>query len=206
MDLRYTFPEYDELYWGFAGTAERSETAGEWTHTIDSRSDELVVDAGTFAPSPDGDPAVCVETGRMVDFDDGAEKDYEEIWREEPIVPQKVVVLELKGRSPESRLAAEPCDAKGVVMRLGEWTQGILKYKGAVTSERWRRRKPDTPAADGAEEQVELDERVVKTGCGNLPCLALNTLLEESEGADLGVGYTLDDGQFVWEVVEESTW
>jgi len=101
------------------------------------------VDTGFFENLENGD---TLERGTMRDFDDGKVKAYQEVWRDEVVGDTECVVLELDD-------TADGLRAVGVVVRLGDWCQGILRNGESVTVERWDQRR-----------------LVFRHGEGQLPC------------------------------------
>lgn len=184
-------------------------------HTVDSRSDNPTEDAGSFEQLANGD---WLEKGKMLDFDDGKVKEYEEVWRDSDIFPRISTVLVLEeeaGKAFQINSAADA--AKGTIIRVGNYCQGIMKVKGEVTCERWI-------LDEGAEEW----RRVFRTGKGVLPCQVAcidhSAQVKEEERQD--DGDTEDDhgikkfeirteirnrdeityGEHKWRIVENSTW
>lgn len=117
----------------------------EWAHWINSRAgpfnDSETVDKGLVAPHPD-DPALALETGSMVNPTTGVDTEYEECWRDED-VDGAVVVMELRETDDQGREIG-----KGLVIRVGDWCQGIIKvvspspgggWDSELSLERWKR-------------------------------------------------------------------
>lgn len=140
-------PDGTTLYWAFAGTSSHDSVTNQakWTHTVDSRYPDPsnVVDQGEFETLENGD---TVERGTMQDFDDGRVKPYQEVWRDEVDEGAECVVLELDNTTEGVRTV-------GVVVRLGDWCQGVLRDGEKVTAERWYQRR-----------------LVFRHGEGQLPC------------------------------------
>lgn len=140
-------PDGTTLYWAFAGTSSHDSLTkkAKWTHTVDSRYPDPsdVVDHGAFETLGNGD---TIERGTMRDLDDGNVKAYEEVWRDGAADGAECVVLELDEIMGGVR-------AVGVVVRLGDWCQGILREGEKVTAERWHQRR-----------------LVFRHGEGQLPC------------------------------------
>ncbi|KAK3339052.1 hypothetical protein B0H65DRAFT_288837 [Neurospora tetraspora] len=117
---------------------------GRWTHWVDSRvvytgegAGEEVADEGDMYRIPgEHNEKLTLEKGRMVNPETGREEEYEEVWgpdeegvAEPPYV--KCVVWELDNE-------AENRGAEGRVVRVGRWTQGILRRGNELLCERWR--------------------------------------------------------------------
>ena len=151
-------PDGTTLYWAFAGTSSHDSLTNQakWTHTVDSRYPDTsdLVDKGEFETLENGD---TVERGTMRDLDDGKVKPYEEVWRDEVAEGAECVVLELNTTTEGVRVV-------GLVVRLGDWCQGILRDGETVTVERWHQRR-----------------LVFRHGEGQLPCdLAYDAKHDES--------------------------
>ncbi|TEA20602.1 hypothetical protein C8034_v008559 [Colletotrichum sidae] len=132
----------DRLEWGIAGTSSSSMIpdgkGGEirhsrWEHWIDSRTaePENAADEGDMFPQ---EGELTLEKGRMVNPATGKECDYEELWRDvdpQPVADGKdveYVVLQFEDESSRAR---------GEVIWLGRFCQGISKVGESVTAERW---------------------------------------------------------------------
>lgn len=184
-------------------------------HTVDSRSDCPTEDAGSFEQLANGD---WLEKGKMLDFDDGKVKEYEEVWRDPIVFPRISTVLMLeeeKGKAFQTNSATDA--AKGTIIRVGNYCQGIMKVKGEVTCERWI-----------LDEGVEEWRRIFRIGKGVLPCqVACIDHAVQGKGEERhGDGDTEDDhgikkfeihteihnrdeityGEHKWRIVENSTW
>jgi hypothetical protein len=112
----------------------------QWAHWIDSRSAQCggVVDEGDMFDDP-ADPALTLETGRMLNPATGAETDYEEVWRSEPIqmVPGAgggdavtCLALQMEGGSEGVK--------RGLVVRLGQYCQAFARDGDEIALERLR--------------------------------------------------------------------
>jgi len=177
------------LDWAFAGTSASKplrdgRSHAVWRHWVDSRHVDAksVVDEGDMVHLSD---AVTLETGRMVNPATGLEGDYEEVWRElEPLTvtssgsdSARCVVL---------RLDDEAALAKGMLVLLGQFCQGVLRVGGELAVERWE-------LVDGVwAKSVAVCSRPVLS----------NHMIPRISG--LSLGDTVEDGNLVWEVVESS--
>lgn len=133
---------------------------------------------------------LTLEKGRMVNPATGEECDYEELWRDlEPAVvssssdasdPAECVVLKFEDG---------PGKARGMVVWLGRFCQGISRVGEDVTAERWEWKE-----AEGWKRTVRIGGEGVP-----LPC---EVLLKT--GARLGVGAHVKHGDLVWDVLESS--
>lgn len=155
------------LDWGFAGTsfstapteAEAAEQKAliahaKWTHWVDSRhaDAEAVSDAGDMFALQDGR---TLEMGSMVNPETGELGKYEEIWRDVEVVGTGVDGGKGEGGGGNSQddaarqkgqrkktctvlvLDAPEHQARGMVVQLGQFCQGILRCGDEVSSERW---------------------------------------------------------------------
>lgn len=184
-------------------------------HTVDSRSDNPVEDSGSLEQLANGD---WLEKGEMLDFDDGKIKEYEEVWRDSDVVPRISTVLVLEEEAGKTFQIYSAADAaKGTIIRVGNYCQGIMKVKGEVTCERWI-------LDEGAEEW----RRIFRTGTGVLPCqvACIDRFVQDKgeERQDYGdpedshstrkfeIRTEIRDrdeityGEHKWRIVENSTW
>ncbi|KAI0481495.1 hypothetical protein F4859DRAFT_512640 [Xylaria cf. heliscus] len=135
------------LDWAFAGISSSGIRDGvrhsTWRHIVDSRtrSPETVVDEGDIFPQDDGG---TLEKGEMVKPATGRLTGYEETWTdlEAEGIPEinedsgelvqqpkaRCVVLELDDREREAR---------GTVICLGLYCQGVVRIGDRFAAERW---------------------------------------------------------------------
>jgi hypothetical protein len=120
------------LEWGFAGTAESTPAKGEspahtvWSHWVDSTTIEEVKDEGYMWPLENGD---VLEKGAMKHPETGKVTEYEEVWRDLDVEGEKVsTVLKMEDASKKAR---------GMVIRIGQWMQGVMRVDDQITVERW---------------------------------------------------------------------
>ncbi|KAI7281654.1 hypothetical protein KC345_g3992 [Hortaea werneckii] len=194
---------FSALDWAFAGTSSSSVGSPdengnavahcEWRHWIDNRTErpEDVVDEGKMYPI-EGDDQRSLEKGRMVNPDTGRMTEYEEIWRDVDAVRiSGVVGVGGVGKEDEGKVSAvlildEPEQrARGMVVRIGQYCQGVLRVKGEFSLERWE--------WVGEEKGWE---RKVRMGSLFLPCGLAMDVLGMEEGSQV------KHGDFRWEVVE----
>jgi hypothetical protein len=171
------------LEWGFAGTSSSSPSSNDlvashsvWTHWVDSRfavgSNHIPADEGDMYAIDD---EFTLEHGAGPNPFTGNMHSYEEMWRDVPIkacYPATIkfcAVLRLQSDS-----------VRGLVIRLGQYCQGLVQHGEEVSIERW-------------EFVLRVDEnghtaggdwtRVARVGTAFLPCLlACRDLREESLG------------------------
>ena len=182
------------LEWAFAGksyTAQISIDDGVntpqhalWEHWIDSKSDKRShdeLDEGYMRPQPNGD---ILERGTQKHPVTGLDCEYEELWGELDV---EVVGNEKSRISVVLETEINNKNARGLVVRVGRWCQGILQTGDKFTVERW--------------QWVNSEwNRTVRVGDGVLPCDATfidGTLSEE----DL-----VRSGDLHWKVVENFHW
>lgn len=157
------------LEWAFAGiskTTDKSTTENGidkpqysvWEHWIDSKSNDPPVDEGDMWPQTNGD---VLERGIQVDPVTGIRTEYEELWTDlevEAVNGEKDrISMVLKAEGIKNR---QP--AKGLIVRVGGWCQGIMKIGEEVTIERWQ-----------WLETKGKWERVVAIGNSYIPCTIL---------------------------------
>ncbi|PNS15742.1 hypothetical protein CAC42_4194 [Sphaceloma murrayae] len=193
------------LQWAFAGVSKAtllpdSSTINVpgpvqhcvWTHWVDSHAppfhDTDVRDEGDLFSQPDGS---SLEVGEMRNPETGKVQKYEEKWVDEEVERtgaeegRRAVVLELSERDEEGREWA-----KGAVVRVGRWVQGLVKVvRGAgaeISCERWKWEEGGW-------------ERVMKIGRLWLPC---KVACEEA----VEVGKEVRYGEWRWVVKEVDIW
>lgn len=172
---------FSTVDWAFAGRSLRQPkrpdgvTAASWTHWVDSRTVNAlsVHDAGLCQPLPNGDE---LETGEMLD-PKGVMRPYKEIWHDEPVSPSRAAVFvcsrnasALDSASTEDMATIPPREVCGMMIRVGSWSQGVLRDlqagadegKEAFTAERWALR------ADGVWQCT------FRTGVRKLPLNKVN--------------------------------
>ncbi|KAL2111087.1 hypothetical protein VUR80DRAFT_288 [Thermomyces stellatus] len=184
-------PEMGQLDWAFAGTSS-SEPGPEprvrravWKHWVDSSTPhaETVRDEAEVREAED-DAGTELETGRMVNPATGVEADYEEAW-----VSAEVLVTGSQSEGRPVTAVVQTCDderqVRGMVVRVGQFCQGILRVGEAVTVERWEWR---------LESGWTLSK---KFGEEELP---VEALLRDAER--LVVGGIIENGGRVWRILE----
>ncbi|KAK1780207.1 hypothetical protein QBC45DRAFT_450347 [Copromyces sp. CBS 386.78] len=103
------------------------------TKGVRTWSDEAAADEGDMYRIPE-DERLTLEKGVMVNPETGKEEEYEEVWgpddeEKEEGLDAKCVVWELDD---------EAGCKKGRVVRVGRWTQGILRSGNELLCERWK--------------------------------------------------------------------
>ncbi|KAF2633874.1 hypothetical protein BU25DRAFT_465096 [Macroventuria anomochaeta] len=219
VDLRYRKPvatnesplpnhgERERLEWGFAGTSSsslaeggRHEKYGEfghstWTHWLDSRypveHPNIPVDEGDmYALSP----SLFLEHGHAFHPHLDRVAGHEELWRSVGALStnadgSKVCVV-LRYHDVEEGI-------RGVVIRTGQFCQGILMHGLVATTERW---EFDVEGKEEGGVGEETWKRTARTGDLFLPC----SVTFRPEVVQLGgrVRY----GGFEWVVEEAWEW
>ncbi|KID80361.1 sodium/nucleoside cotransporter, partial [Metarhizium brunneum ARSEF 3297] len=170
------------LDWAIAGTSSSSSRTidgkqvshSRWDHWIDSRTSqpETASDQGDMYPQPDGS---TLEKGRMVNPDTGRETAYEEIWDDEepaPTASEQVCAV----------LKYEEGPTRGLVVRLGRYSQGFVRSGQEISLERWEWKRSQAV-------------RTVRMGQEELPC---KQALERT----YRLGDQVSAGSKTWTVVE----
>lgn len=195
------------LEWAFAGTTRSSTvpapgyspqpthiTHSIWEHWVSSRvawGATPAADEGDMYPQADGR---TLELGTMVNPATGVLTPYEEMWRDVAAVAtgaDKVkycVVITMD--DPVHR-------ARGMVVRIGQWCQGLLKIGDETTVERWEYVAGETKEGEVAEGDWT---RCVRLGQRFLPC-AVTFKAEE-----LAPGSVVKHEEMVWVVQEKYEW
>jgi len=170
-----------------------------WHHYIDSRhridSPSIPTDTGVIYPLND---TKTLETGSAISFPgfpEGQHTNYEELWDDVEIYaindgrPKRKVCVVL--RTEDVTPYGDP--VRGIVIRLGQFVQGILRKKDSVTVERWEFIKGEN-RAEGTWK------RTFRIGSEGLPCAAAQ------RERDLEQGMKLDMLGYEWEVEELVEW
>lgn len=98
-----------------------------FTPNISSRPTPDLPDEGTFSTLPNGDQ---LETGTMIDPEDGCLKSYREVWRDLPLPSSTLVCFVQKTDPGKSQVDA-------VVARVGDWQMGVLRLRDGTIGA-WR--------------------------------------------------------------------
>ncbi|KAI8209197.1 hypothetical protein K4K52_000714 [Colletotrichum sp. SAR 10_76] len=187
----------ERLEWGIAGTSSSAlipdGKGGEvrhsrWDHWIDSRTTEpeTAGDEGDMYPQEDD---LTLEKGRMVNPATGQECDYEELWRD--VDPKPASVKADDAAKPECvvlKYEDETSKARGMIVWLGRFCQGISRVGEDVSAERWEWKEEE-----GWKKTIRIGAE------GTMPC---EVLLKT--GAQLSVGAHVKHGEMVWDVLESS--
>ena len=175
------------LDWGFAGRSVGTPTHGVWTHEVDSRTrhpERDAPDEGDTSPHPTME-GVTLEKGRMRHPESGEVREYEEAWRGVEVSAVRgervSVVLEMEMAASEER---------GVIVRVGQFCQGIVRVGDEIVVERW---------VWSDEEGVWARVARIGDAAATLPCDA--TWAETVREGDK----IARDG-FVWSVTAAKAW
>jgi len=177
------------LEWAFAGksSTSQSEVAGGpahtiWSHAIDSQTSDPQRDEGDMYEQEDGDVLEC---GQNIDAESGEVKKYEELWHD--------IGVELVGQEKDYLSVVLTTDnqdnnTKGMIVRVGNWCQGILKVGEDTTVERWQWSRGD-------DWQL-----VAKLGTKLLICGAT------FDNSSLELGKVIRHHDLDWHVIELYSW
>lgn len=102
-----------------------------WSHWVDSKTLEEVKDEGYMYPQPDG---TTLEKGAMAHPETGLITKYEEVWQD--LEPQPIGQCE-DSVSYVLKLDEPTSEVKGVLIRIGEYIEGVLREKDSVSAIRW---------------------------------------------------------------------
>nr|POF03869.1 hypothetical protein CFP56_21625 [Quercus suber] len=181
------------LEWAFAGTSTsewRNDHDGgqivhcTWKHFVDSKHSDAtgVIDEGDMFPQSPPHADRTLERGRMVDPTTGRMTDYEEVWTD--VVASKT----LGGKGTVTVVVLRLCDenakAKGMVVRVGQFVQGVVRVQEEFACERWE------------WEESQGWKRKARVGDLFLPCGAA------IEACKITLGGKVKYGAFVWEIIE----
>ena len=211
----------DRLEWGFAGTS--SSTPARWTHsddgssqylpahskwhrTLDSKSTSSepaanVVDEGDMWPDPRW-RRLELERGHMPHPDTGEVTPYDEIWQDIEASPlpdragsadERLCVVLITENEEENDRAIR---AQGIIIRVGQFVQGIVKVGDKLRVQRWQWVQDRTDKEDESrryeQEQPIVDrQRPRKTKHGTWYCTV--DLGPKDDALELPVDRTWDE-------------
>ncbi len=196
------------MEWGFAGVSESTPVKegvnhSVWSHWVDSRyavGDEIPVDEGDMYDLGNG---LCLEHGHAWHPHLGRVAGHEELWRDVEVRSttddggKVCVVLRCEGKGDGDG------GVRGVVVRVGQFVEGIVRVGERVATERWEFRFKDEDGGGGREGTGGLKKgwmRVARTRDLFLPCAV--TFMPEV----LGLGGRVTYGDFEWVVEEVWEW
>ncbi|RPD77351.1 hypothetical protein L226DRAFT_610684 [Lentinus tigrinus ALCF2SS1-7] len=195
VDLRLIKPSspsepYTTLDWGIGGRSVGTPGHGEWIHDIDSRTEEPEADAGDTFPHPTL-PDVSLERGRMRHPESGEIREYEEAWKHIDIDPDPAGELH-EGKRVSVFLemdeeGAEGGRRRGMISRVGQFCQGIVRDGKEVSVQRWAR-------TDGEDWR-----KVAQIGDATMAC-------EATWKEHLKEGDQVHHDGFVWTVKSVKVW
>jgi hypothetical protein len=136
--------------------------------------------------------ARVLEVGHAFHADFGAEKTHEEMWRDVPVQSTSAGGGKI---CSVLRVQDDAARVRGVVVRLGQYCQGLLVQGGNVTVERW-----EWAAGSTGDSEADGWNRTVRVGDGFLPC----GVLFRTEV--LAVGGVVKFQDFEWRVEECWEW
>lgn len=193
----------DTLSWGFAGTLSKEATStkgvtkGIWTHAVDSRTRNVVVDSGFLKDTIDEKGnSQQLEYGQMIDEHVGKVRGYEEMWEDKRVDRGPMVVMTLGNLDDDDKLKNEAVDdgkeSKGMLICLGEYLQ-MVKRTGndEIVAERW--------SVSWDKERGEA-HCVWSTGDNKESTIGDQVVQDLHKGFDKGQKVTY--GKDVWIVVE----
>ncbi|KAF2191402.1 hypothetical protein K469DRAFT_458952, partial [Zopfia rhizophila CBS 207.26] len=195
-------PAY-RLEWGFAGRSTsapipRQETKGVkhsiWEHWVDSRwsigSPEIPVDEGDLYPISS---TQTLEFGTMFNPTVSAIHNYEEMWSD---IEVQRCGTETKKWCVVLMVNDAANGVRGMVIRLGQYCQGLLKKGDSVTVERWEYVEKEK---DGMDVNGDW-ERVVRLGDSFVPCAVTFNPEKITPGSEVTYG------NYEWVVEELVDW
>lgn len=185
----------DRLEWAFAGTSESAAHAdpqgkltvhSKWHHWVDSRHNDAegVTDEGDMFPQANGQ---TLEVGSMTNPATGRMTEYEECWNDvDPIVTSSGDDGNAKKVCAVLQLHDDAHEVRGMVARVGQYCQGILRAGSELSLERWK-----WDEQGGWKRQIRMGDLWV-------PCGVV------LDGQRLKMGGEVKFGQYLWKVVELS--
>lgn len=146
------------LEWAFAGSSVPSPAVDgkpahtKWNHWVDSRTVEHDQDEGDMYPQPDGD---TLEKGSMTNPKTGVMTDYEEVWTDLDAI---LVGADTVRKCIVMKIEEEESHVSGLIIRLGQFCQGILRVRGDVSVERWQWFREGEFDAKGRNPSVAIEK------------------------------------------------
>ena len=179
------------LEWGFAGTATSTPAAGPkpahtvWSHWVDSKTKDEVKDEGDMYPQSNGE---VLEYGAMVNPAKDIVEKYEECWVDlDPVVVgDEGIYKSWTLRSTEGEGSSE---VRGMVIRIGQYIQGVVRRGDTISIGRWIWRKENGWEKVAGIGSLELPESSLQRANE----LKLGTIVEGNDG-------------LTWECIESFDW
>ncbi|KAK5108358.1 hypothetical protein LTR62_008388 [Meristemomyces frigidus] len=190
---------FKRLDWAFAGVSSSRELHDKdgnayahsaWQHWVSDRTKDAdsVKDEGDMYPMSDGR---TLEKGSMTNPATGVKTEYEEMWRDVKVAkvtqPSEDVGKEGVRKCVVLVLHEDEREARGMVVRVGQFVQGVLRVGDHFSLERWEWH---------SAWQNGGWKRSVRMGDLWLPCSAA------MEDGKVRLGGEVKYGEFVWKVVE----
>jgi hypothetical protein len=129
----------------------------------------------------------------------GVQRSHEEMWRDDAICATNAAGTKV---CAVLRCVDEEAGVRGVVVRVGQWVQGLLWGPEGLTCERWEFEFEDEDGKGiaGEKEETEAWKRTARIGEGFLPCAVL------MRTSVLALGGTVQYGSVQWRVEELWEW
>lgn len=159
-----------------------------WKHWIDSRTDKPSIHKGVVSSLSD---CIVHENGNYIHPVTGVECEQAEIWSDDRI---QYVGEENTKVSMVLKVDNEERNARGLVVRVGQYCQGILKEGAQLTVERWNWIYHPRSIFGGWWDCE------VRIGDGSLPCDQVTNI------GGFRNGETIQSGALEWRVIEHYCW
>ncbi|EUC49224.1 hypothetical protein COCMIDRAFT_63197, partial [Bipolaris oryzae ATCC 44560] len=165
-------------------------THSTWKHWLDSRytvgDPSIPVDGGDMYPLSE---ELTLEVGHAYHPALEAVKTHEEMWRDEEIKSTSLPVTGTGGKKlcVVLRCHDDAAGVRGVIVRVGQYVQGILMQGDKTTVERW-----EWAVENEGEDEMAKWQRTVRIGGAFLPCAVC------FRDAVLAVGGKVRYGEFEW--------
>lgn len=177
------------------GTGAETDAAKLHEKEAGDAEKDALKDEGDMYPTDD--PAVTREVGKMIRPETGDVTPYEEIWKDVDIRK-----IEGWGVSAVAKLDVPDKGVKGMIIRIGQWCQGIVMKGTRCTVERWEYILGDRrPGEDHARGQWKL---IARAGTTNIPTEILRDVNDPGLLAEEDNSFEREDG--VWWVTEVDDW
>lgn len=210
------------LEWGFAGTSEGTKAVFEdgklfkpahtvWTHWVDSRTLEQVQDEGFMYDQENGE---VLEKGAMAHPVTGAITDYEEVWKD---LDASIVGHDKRHICQVLRYDGPSREERGMLIRIGEYIQGVRRSGTKITVIRWQWIKQEVGSSNDRisvytkrfqeNSTGGIWTRTLAIGDGAIPCKSLFSGESGDAETEIALGKVVEatDGT-TWGCIESFLW
>lgn len=193
ITLPLTGPQHGKSQKRIEDESWANVTHSTWAHWIDSRftvgTKSIPVDEGHMYPIAKD---LTLEVGHAFHPALGAVKTHEEMWRDVEMVSTNEAGTKL---CVVLRCQAEHAGVRGLVVRVGQYCQGLIMERDRTTAERW-----EWNGEHPGKTEKEKWQRSMRVGDLFLPCSAA------FRAEILGLGAVIKFHEYEWVVEELWEW